>query len=90
MQKQMKKTRQLFRREIKATVAKLASDSFETGDLFNYKPKYMPVWLWEKLKTLVVNNNFRNNYEIIQRRIKEGRASEVLVSSIKSAGGASE
>ena len=82
-QKQTKKIRQLFRREIRDTVQKMASESFETGDLFNIKPKWCPLWLWEKLQAMVVNKNFRHNYETIQRKIKEGKTNEILAGNIK-------
>lgn len=79
--KQSKKIRQMFRREIKGTVQQLTKDAFETGDLFNQKPKYLPKFIWEKLQALVVNNNFRKNYETIQRKLKEGK--DTIAETIK-------
>ena len=59
----------------------MTKDVFETGDLFNQKPKYMPKWLWLKLQTIVVNNNFRINYETIQKKLKEGK--DTIAETIK-------
>lgn len=71
-----KKMRKMFRNEIKGTLQKLTQDTYETGELYNNKPAWCPQWLWEKLKAIVVNEVFRTNYEIIQKRLSKKGVTE--------------
>lgn len=70
-QQNLKKMRQLFRREIRAYLHKLTEGVFNAGEMFKPKPKFMPLFIFEKLKKLVVNESFKLNYEKFTKNLEK-------------------
>lgn len=69
-QKNDKKLRQMFRHDIKHRLQDLTDDYFG-GDapVFNKKPKYCPMWFWNFLTNLIVDNGFLIQYKLRQKNV---------------------
>ena len=59
-----KKIRQIFRRDMRATLDQLSNQHFKDGPVFNKKPKLCPLWFWNWCVTLVCDANFLMRYRI--------------------------
>ena len=70
-QKQDKKVRQMFRREIRDHIKELNEQHFKDGPVFKLKPKYVPQWLWDKLVYNLMDEGFLVRYSLYKKQQNE-------------------
>lgn len=63
MGKQEKKLGQLYRRDMRAQVQAMAELHFKDGPVFKGKPKWCPLWLWNKTVMFVCDDLFIIRYQ---------------------------